>query len=107
MKSFMHCQHFLNVLFLFSFDKIHYLLPLKDQEDIYFMKGAFEEVIRYCTMYNSSGISLMLTPQQKASYQQEEKRMGSSGLRGQSLLSVSLAMPRYLPALFWLGWAEA
>uniref|UniRef100_A0A669QUY3 P-type Ca(2+) transporter n=1 Tax=Phasianus colchicus TaxID=9054 RepID=A0A669QUY3_PHACC len=62
---------------------------LKNQEDIYFMKGAFEEVIRYCTMYNSSGISLMLTPQQKASYQQEEKRMGSSGLRVLALASGS------------------
>ncbi|GAB0195454.1 calcium-transporting ATPase type 2C member 2 [Grus japonensis] len=60
-------------------------LAMKDQEDIYFMKGAFEEVIRYCTLYNSGGISLSLTPQQKAFYQQEEKRMGSSGLRGQNI----------------------
>ncbi|XP_075017602.1 calcium-transporting ATPase type 2C member 2 [Calonectris borealis] len=57
------------------------------QEDIYFMKGAFEEVIRYCTLYNSGGISLSLTPQQKAAYQQEEKRMGSSGLRVLALAS--------------------
>nr|XP_009943652.1 PREDICTED: calcium-transporting ATPase type 2C member 2 [Opisthocomus hoazin] len=57
------------------------------QEDIYFMKGAFEEVIRYCTLYNSGGISLLLTPQQKAFYQQEEKRMGSSGLRVLALAS--------------------
>ncbi|XP_042733189.1 calcium-transporting ATPase type 2C member 2 isoform X2 [Lagopus leucura] len=64
-------------------------LKNQDQEDIYFMKGAFEEVIRHCTMYNSSGISLMLTPQQKASYQQEEKRMGSSGLRVLALASGS------------------
>uniref|UniRef100_A0A8C3LVF9 Calcium-transporting ATPase n=1 Tax=Chrysolophus pictus TaxID=9089 RepID=A0A8C3LVF9_CHRPC len=64
-------------------------LKNQDQEDIYFMKGAFEEVIQYCTMYNSSGISLMLTPQQKASYQQEEKRMGSSGLRVLALASGS------------------
>ncbi|OXB80012.1 UNVERIFIED_CONTAM: hypothetical protein H355_014056 [Colinus virginianus] len=64
-------------------------LKNQDQEDIYFMKGAFEEVIRYCTMYNSSGISLTLTPQQKASYQQEEKRMGSSGLRVLALASGS------------------
>ncbi|NXU57715.1 AT2C2 ATPase, partial [Turnix velox] len=62
-------------------------LKTQDQEDIYFMKGAFEEVIRYCTLYNSSGISLVLTPQQKASYQQEEKRMGSSGLRVLALAS--------------------
>ncbi|XP_030313553.1 calcium-transporting ATPase type 2C member 2 [Calypte anna] len=62
-------------------------LKNQDQEDIYFMKGAFEEVIRYCTLFNSSGISLALTPQQKASYQQEEKRMGSSGLRVLALAS--------------------
>ncbi|NXG54750.1 AT2C2 ATPase, partial [Hemiprocne comata] len=62
-------------------------LKNQDQEDIYFMKGAFEEVIRYCTLFNSGGISLSLTPQQKASYQQEEKRMGSSGLRVLALAS--------------------
>ncbi|NXX16313.1 AT2C2 ATPase, partial [Podargus strigoides] len=62
-------------------------LKNQDQEDIYFMKGAFEEVIRYCTVYNSGGISLPLTPQQKAFYQQEEKRMGSSGLRVLALAS--------------------
>ncbi|XP_010162026.1 calcium-transporting ATPase type 2C member 2 [Antrostomus carolinensis] len=62
-------------------------LKNQDQEEIYFMKGAFEEVIRYCTLYNSSGISLSLTPQQKAFYQQEEKRMGSSGLRVLALAS--------------------
>ncbi|NXW03579.1 AT2C2 ATPase, partial [Fregetta grallaria] len=62
-------------------------LKNQDQEDIYFMKGAFEDVIRYCTLYNSGGISLSLTPQQKAFYQQEEKRMGSSGLRVLALAS--------------------
>ncbi|NXW30547.1 AT2C2 ATPase, partial [Phaetusa simplex] len=62
-------------------------LKNQDQEDIYFMKGAFEEVIRCCTLYNSGGISLSLTPQQKAFYQQEEKRMGSSGLRVLALAS--------------------
>ncbi|XP_019391493.1 PREDICTED: calcium-transporting ATPase type 2C member 2 isoform X1 [Crocodylus porosus] len=61
---------------------------LKNQEqEIYFMKGAFEEVIRYCTMYNSGGISVLLTPQQKAIYVQEEKRMGSLGLRVLALAS--------------------
>ncbi|KAF1607274.1 Calcium-transporting ATPase type 2C member 2, partial [Eudyptes chrysolophus] len=62
-------------------------LKNEDQEDIYFMKGAFEEVIRYCTLYNGGGISLSLTPQQKAFYQQEEKQMGSSGLRVLALAS--------------------
>ncbi|XP_048172693.1 calcium-transporting ATPase type 2C member 2 [Corvus hawaiiensis] len=62
-------------------------LKNQDQEDIYFMKGAFEEVIQYCSLYNSGGISLALTPQQKALYQQEEKRLGSSGLRVLALAS--------------------
>ncbi|XP_009089006.2 calcium-transporting ATPase type 2C member 2 isoform X1 [Serinus canaria] len=62
-------------------------LKNQDQEDVYFMKGAFEEVIQHCTLYNSGGISLSLTPQQKALYQQEEKRMGSSGLRVLALAS--------------------
>ncbi|KYO37898.1 calcium-transporting ATPase type 2C member 2 [Alligator mississippiensis] len=63
------------------------LLKNQEQEEIYFMKGAFEEVIRYCTKYNSGGISVLLTPQQKAIYVQEEKRMGSLGLRVLALAS--------------------
>ncbi|XP_030811997.1 calcium-transporting ATPase type 2C member 2 [Camarhynchus parvulus] len=62
-------------------------LKNQDQDNIYFMKGAFEEVIQHCTLYNSGGISLSLTPQQKALYQQEEKKMGSSGLRVLALAS--------------------
>lgn len=49
------------------------------------MKGAFEEVVRYCTTYNNGGIPLPLTPQQRSLCQQAEKRMGSLGLRGQCL----------------------
>ena len=59
----------------------------KEREDMYFMKGAFEEVIRYCTTYNHGGIPLPLTPQQRAFCQQEEEKMGSLGLRGQWLCS--------------------
>ncbi|EFB21504.1 hypothetical protein PANDA_014598, partial [Ailuropoda melanoleuca] len=59
----------------------------EDQEDIYFMKGAFEEVINYCTMYNNGGIPLPLTPQQRSFCQQEEKRMGLLGLRVLALAS--------------------
>ncbi|XP_077919117.1 calcium-transporting ATPase type 2C member 2 [Halichoerus grypus] len=59
----------------------------EDQEDIYFMKGAFEEVINYCTMYNNGGIPLPLTPQQRSFCQQEERRMGSLGLRVLALAS--------------------
>ena len=59
----------------------------KDQEDVYFMKGAFEEVINHCTSYNNGGLSLPLTPQQTALCHQEERRMGSLGLRGWYLSS--------------------
>ncbi|XP_040299173.1 calcium-transporting ATPase type 2C member 2 isoform X2 [Herpailurus yagouaroundi] len=58
-----------------------------DQEDVYFMKGAFEEVINHCTSYNNGGLSLPLTPQQTALCQHEEKRMGSLGLRVLALAS--------------------
>ncbi|XP_033075062.1 calcium-transporting ATPase type 2C member 2 isoform X2 [Trachypithecus francoisi] len=60
-------------------------LKTEDREDIYFMKGALEEVIRYCTMYNNGGIPLPLTPQQRSFCLQEEKRMGSLGLRGRNI----------------------
>ncbi|XP_044284009.1 calcium-transporting ATPase type 2C member 2 [Varanus komodoensis] len=62
---------------------------LKNQgpEEIYFMKGAFEEVMEHCTMFNSGGLALPLTPQQRAVYAQEEKRMGSLGLRVLALAS--------------------
>ncbi|XP_078526913.1 calcium-transporting ATPase type 2C member 2 [Lissotriton helveticus] len=56
-------------------------------EEIYFMKGAFEEVIQYCTTYNNGGIPVPITPQQIATYLQEEKHMGSLGLRVLALAS--------------------
>ncbi|XP_007669837.1 calcium-transporting ATPase type 2C member 2 isoform X1 [Ornithorhynchus anatinus] len=62
-------------------------LKNEEQEEVYFMKGAFEEVIRYCTMYNNGGIPLPLTPQQKSFCLQEEKRMGALGLRVLALAS--------------------
>ncbi|XP_012411378.1 calcium-transporting ATPase type 2C member 2 [Trichechus manatus latirostris] len=57
------------------------------QEDIYFMKGALEEVIHHCTMYNHGGISLPLTPQQQSLCLHEENRMASLGLRVLALAS--------------------
>lgn len=66
----------------------------KDQGDVYFMKGAFEEVIRSCTTYNNGGIALPLTPQQEALCLQEERRMGSLGLRGQCRPSPGSKLPR-------------
>uniref|UniRef100_G3TIG8 Calcium-transporting ATPase n=1 Tax=Loxodonta africana TaxID=9785 RepID=G3TIG8_LOXAF len=58
-----------------------------EQEDIYFMKGALEEVICHCTMYNHGGISLPLTPQQQSLCLHEESRMASLGLRVLALAS--------------------
>ncbi|XP_040266480.1 LOW QUALITY PROTEIN: calcium-transporting ATPase type 2C member 2 [Bufo bufo] len=60
---------------------------LENQEEVYFVKGAYEDVIQYCTSYNSGGMSMPLTPQQKSLYVQEEKNMGSQGLRVLALAS--------------------
>lgn len=46
------------------------------------MKGAYEQVIRYCSSYNSRGAALPLTHQQRELYQQQMSYMGSGGLRG-------------------------
>ncbi|XP_076989316.1 calcium-transporting ATPase type 2C member 2 [Tamandua tetradactyla] len=70
----------------------------EEQEDVYFMKGAFEEVARHCTTYNNGGIRLPLTPQQKSLCLQEETRMGSRGLR-----VLALASGPELGALTFLG----
>ncbi|XP_028673725.1 calcium-transporting ATPase type 2C member 1 isoform X1 [Erpetoichthys calabaricus] len=53
----------------------------QDKLEIYFMKGAYEQVIRYCSHYNSKGVALPLTQQQKELYQQEKTYMGTAGLR--------------------------
>nr|XP_006004265.1 PREDICTED: calcium-transporting ATPase type 2C member 1 [Latimeria chalumnae] len=53
----------------------------QDKPEIYFMKGAYEQVIRYCTMYGSKGQTLPLTQQQRELYQQEKTYMGAAGLR--------------------------
>ncbi|KAI2531481.1 ATP2C1 isoform 21, partial [Pan troglodytes] len=53
----------------------------QDRPEICFMKGAYEQVIKYCTTYQSKGQTLTLTQQQRDVYQQEKARMGSAGLR--------------------------
>ncbi|XP_028605891.2 calcium-transporting ATPase type 2C member 1 isoform X2 [Podarcis muralis] len=53
----------------------------QDKPEICFMKGAYEEVVRYCTTYNNKGHSLPLSQQQRDLYQQEKASMGSAGLR--------------------------
>uniref|UniRef100_A0A7M4ECG2 P-type Ca(2+) transporter n=1 Tax=Crocodylus porosus TaxID=8502 RepID=A0A7M4ECG2_CROPO len=62
-------------------------LAMKDKPEVCFMKGAYEQVIRYCTTYNCKGQTLPLTQQQREQYQQEKTSMGSAGLRVLALAS--------------------
>lgn len=48
------------------------------------MKGAYEQVIRMCSSYNSRGSTLSLNHQQRELYQQQISYMGSAGLRGKT-----------------------
>ncbi|XP_059519961.1 calcium-transporting ATPase type 2C member 1 isoform X5 [Myotis daubentonii] len=59
----------------------------QDGPEICFMKGAYEQVIKYCTTYLSKGQTLTLTQQQRDRSQQEKARMGSAGLRVLALAS--------------------
>uniref|UniRef100_A0A8C6ZJ94 Calcium-transporting ATPase n=1 Tax=Nothoprocta perdicaria TaxID=30464 RepID=A0A8C6ZJ94_NOTPE len=59
----------------------------QDKPEICFMKGAYEQVIRYCTSYNCKGQILPLVQQQREQYQQEKTSMGSAGLRVLALAS--------------------
>lgn len=54
----------------------------QDKPGVYFMKGAYEQVIRMCSSYNSRGSTLSLNHQQRELYQQQISYMGSAGLRG-------------------------
>uniref|UniRef100_A0A4W6DPB9 Calcium-transporting ATPase n=1 Tax=Lates calcarifer TaxID=8187 RepID=A0A4W6DPB9_LATCA len=53
----------------------------KDKPGVFFMKGAYEQVIRFCSCYNSRGSTLPVTQQQRELYQQQISYMGSAGLR--------------------------
>uniref|UniRef100_A0A8D2BD74 Calcium-transporting ATPase n=1 Tax=Sus scrofa TaxID=9823 RepID=A0A8D2BD74_PIG len=59
----------------------------QDRPEICFMKGAYEQVIKYCTTYHNKGQTLTLTQQQRDLYQQEKAQMGSAGLRVLALAS--------------------
>ncbi|XP_053570276.1 LOW QUALITY PROTEIN: calcium-transporting ATPase type 2C member 1 [Bombina bombina] len=59
----------------------------QDKPEICFMKGAYEQVIRYCTTYISKGQTLPLTQQQRELYLQETAYMGTAGLRVIALAS--------------------
>jgi Ca2+-transporting ATPase len=58
------------------------------------MKGAYEQVIKYCTTYHSKGQNLTLTQQQRDLYQQEKARLGSAGLRGKPISAKPLEAKR-------------
>lgn len=58
------------------------LFPSQDKTGVYFVKGAYEQVIRFCSSYNSRGAALPLNHQQRELYQQQISYMGTSGLRG-------------------------
>ncbi|KTG40947.1 hypothetical protein cypCar_00013484 [Cyprinus carpio] len=53
----------------------------QDKPGIFFVKGAYEQIIRFCTTYNSRGVALTLTHQQRELYQQQKSYMGTAGLR--------------------------
>ncbi|XP_056618004.1 calcium-transporting ATPase type 2C member 1 isoform X2 [Triplophysa dalaica] len=48
---------------------------------VFYVKGAYEQIIRFCTSYNSKSVTLPLTNQQRELYQQQKSYMGSAGLR--------------------------
>ncbi|XP_067854215.1 calcium-transporting ATPase type 2C member 2-like [Heptranchias perlo] len=70
----------------------------QETEEIYFMKGAYEGVIQYCSNYSNGGIPVPLTPQQKTVYIQQQAKLGTEGLR-----VLTLAFGRELGTLTFLG----
>uniref|UniRef100_A0A8C1R1N1 Calcium-transporting ATPase n=1 Tax=Cyprinus carpio TaxID=7962 RepID=A0A8C1R1N1_CYPCA len=56
-------------------------MAVRDKPGIFFVKGAYEQIIRFCTTYNSRGVALTLTHQQRELYQQQKSYMGTAGLR--------------------------
>ncbi|CAM4703590.1 unnamed protein product [Leuciscus chuanchicus] len=57
------------------------LIALAMKPAMFFVKGAYEQIIRFCTSYNSKGVNLPLTHQQRELYQQQKSYMGTAGLR--------------------------
>ena len=58
------------------------VLSPQDQPGVFFMKGAYEQVIRYCSSFNSRGAAVPLSQQQRELFQQQKSYMGTAGLRG-------------------------
>ncbi|XP_051575748.1 calcium-transporting ATPase type 2C member 1-like [Myxocyprinus asiaticus] len=53
----------------------------QNKPGVFYVKGAYEQVIRFCTSYNTKGVSLPLTNQQRELYHQQKSYMGTAGLR--------------------------
>ncbi|XP_051883919.1 calcium-transporting ATPase type 2C member 2-like isoform X2 [Pristis pectinata] len=70
----------------------------QENEEVYFMKGAYEAVIQYCSNYNNGGMPVPLTPQQRAVYIQQQAKLGAEGLR-----VLTLAVGHELGELTFLG----
>ncbi|XP_043562577.1 calcium-transporting ATPase type 2C member 2-like [Chiloscyllium plagiosum] len=70
----------------------------RETEEMYFMKGAYEGVIQYCSNYSNGGMPVPLTPQQKTIYIQQQAKLGAEGLR-----VLTLAAGCELGALTFLG----
>uniref|UniRef100_A0A667Z710 Calcium-transporting ATPase n=1 Tax=Myripristis murdjan TaxID=586833 RepID=A0A667Z710_9TELE len=69
-----------------------------DKPAVYFMKGAYEQVIRFCSSYNSRGTALPLGHQQRELFLQQKSYMGTAGLR-----VLAFASGADLGALTFLG----
>ncbi|MBN3298194.1 AT2C2 ATPase, partial [Amia calva] len=59
----------------------------QEMEEVYFVKGALEGVLAHCSNFSQEGLSAPLTPEMKAVFANEEKRLGGLGLRVLSLAS--------------------
>ncbi|KAJ8371481.1 hypothetical protein AAFF_G00307990 [Aldrovandia affinis] len=70
----------------------------QDKLGVYYMKGAYEQVIQFCSSYNSKGLTLPLNGQQRELYQQQKSYMGTAGLR-----VLAFASGAELGALSFLG----
>ncbi|CAL8299124.1 unnamed protein product [Gadus morhua 'NCC'] len=75
----------------------------QDQPGVFFMKGAYEQVIRYCTFFNSQGAAVPLSQQQRELFQQQKSYMGTAGLR----ILAFASGPRWAASPSWAWWASS
>lgn len=53
----------------------------QDKSGIYFVKGAYEQVLRFCSGFYSKGVTLPLNNQQRELFHHQNSYMGTAGLR--------------------------